>query len=129
MDEAEAQHIVASSATVADKIRRLVFVAPTAMFLYCLLAKGALLDGIPGFIYASQRMVAETILSLFLLQGMLRASPGPAQALVEISDRCVVPFGGRGHPAAPAAQRQRESERSFQNSGDQHTRQSRHLCG
>ena len=71
-------------------------------------------------------------LSQGVLRGPLlsaRPSPGPAHALIEISDRCVVSVGGRGHPAAPAAQRQREGERCSKNSGGQHTRQSRHLCG
>ena len=57
---------------VPDKIRRLVFVAPLAMFVYCLVVKLAILDGQRGLFYASQRAVAETILSVFLLQGILK---------------------------------------------------------
>ncbi len=57
---------------VPDKIRRLVFVAPLAMFVYCLVVKLAILDGRRGLFYASQRAVAETILSVFLLQGILK---------------------------------------------------------
>lgn len=55
-----------------DKVRRLVLVAPLAMFAYCLLAKLAIFDGRRGLLYAGQRAVAESILSLFLLQGMLK---------------------------------------------------------
>ena len=55
-----------------DKVRRLVLVAPLAMFVYCLLVKFAFLDGRRGLLYAGQRAIAETILSLFLLQGMLK---------------------------------------------------------
>ena len=57
---------------VPDKIRRLVFVAPLAMFVYCLVVKLAILDGQRGLFYACQRAVAETILSVFLLQGILK---------------------------------------------------------
>lgn len=55
-----------------DKIRRLVFVAPFAMFFYCLVVKRTLFDGWRGIFYACQRAIAEAMLSLFLLQGMLR---------------------------------------------------------
>lgn len=57
--------------TLPDKVRRLLFVAPPATFFYCLLVKGAALDGWPGFFYAAQRSVAEGILSLYLIQNLL----------------------------------------------------------
>ena len=57
---------------VPDKVRRLVLVAPLAMFVYCLVVKLAILDGRRGLLYACQRAVAETILSVFLLQGILK---------------------------------------------------------
>lgn len=57
------------SLDAADRVRRLIFVAPLAMFAYCLIVKGTLLDGRPGFMYACQRAIAELILSLFLLEG------------------------------------------------------------
>jgi len=60
-----------SELTLPDKVRRLIFVAPGATFLYCLLVKGAVLDGWPGFFYAAQRTVAEGILSLYLLRDLL----------------------------------------------------------
>ena len=55
-----------------DKVRRLVFVAPAAMFFYCLLVKRCVLDGRRGLFYALQRAAAETMLSLFLLQGIMQ---------------------------------------------------------
>lgn len=55
-----------------DLVRRMIFVAPLAMFLYCLVVKLAILDGQRGWFYACQRAVAETILSVFLLQGILK---------------------------------------------------------
>ena len=57
---------------IPDKVRRLVLVAPLAMFVYCLVVKLAILDGRRGLLYSGQRAVAESILSLFLIQGMLK---------------------------------------------------------
>lgn len=55
----------------ADRVRRLIVVAPLAMLVYCLVVKGGLLDGRAGLLYALQRMTAETLLSLFLLRRAL----------------------------------------------------------
>jgi glycosyltransferase involved in cell wall biosynthesis len=51
-----------------DRIRRLRVIAPFAVFFYCLIVRGGVLDGWPGFYYAFQRMVAELLLSLYLLE-------------------------------------------------------------
>jgi glycosyltransferase involved in cell wall biosynthesis len=58
----------AANLDLADRIRRLRVVAPIAMPLYFLLARGGILDGRVGFYYAFQRMVAELMLSLYLLE-------------------------------------------------------------
>jgi len=50
-----------------DRLRRLIVVAPLAMFVYCYLARGGVLDGRPGLFYALQRATAEAILSLHLV--------------------------------------------------------------
>jgi glycosyltransferase involved in cell wall biosynthesis len=50
-----------------DRIRKMIVVAPPAMFLYCLFVKGAILDGRPGLYYAFQRLLSETLLSLYLI--------------------------------------------------------------
>lgn len=55
-----------------DRLRRLRIVAPSAMLFYCLIIRGGILDGWPGFFYAFQRMVAEAMLSLQLLESDLR---------------------------------------------------------
>lgn len=60
-----------SALTLADRIRRLIVVAPPAMFFYCLIGKGGVLDGWPGFYYAMQRAAAEMILSLHLVERMV----------------------------------------------------------
>jgi glycosyltransferase involved in cell wall biosynthesis len=52
----------------ADRIRRLRLVAPLAVLCYCLIVRGGVLDGWPGFYYAFQRMFAELLLSLYLIE-------------------------------------------------------------
>jgi glycosyltransferase involved in cell wall biosynthesis len=55
----------------ADRLRLLRVVAPFAMLFYCLFVKRSILDGKNGIYYAFQRMFAESLLSLFLLQNDL----------------------------------------------------------
>ena len=45
---------------------------PIAIFLYCLFGKGLLFNGRAGIFYALQRMVAEAVLSLMVLEERLR---------------------------------------------------------
>ena len=45
---------------------------PIAVFIYCLFGKGLLLNGRSGIFYALQRLVAEAVLSLMLLEEELR---------------------------------------------------------
>ena len=52
----------------ADKLRRLVVIAPVAVFFYCLLVKRGLFDGRAGLYYAFQRSLAEVILSVRIIQ-------------------------------------------------------------
>lgn len=57
----------------ADRLRRWIVVAPPAMFLYCYLFRGGILDGRAGLFYALQRAASELILSLFLVRRKLGA--------------------------------------------------------
>ena len=57
-----------SSLGTADRIRKLIVVAPPTMFLLCLFGRGGVLDGWPGLFYALQRTAAELILSLSLVE-------------------------------------------------------------
>jgi glycosyltransferase involved in cell wall biosynthesis len=57
-----------SGLSKADRVRRLRVVAPFAVLCYCLFVRGGVLDGWPGFYYAFQRMLAELVLSLYLLE-------------------------------------------------------------
>ena len=57
--------------TGVDRVRKMIVIAPAAMFFYCLIAKGGILDGWPGIYYALQRSAAELILSLNLVERMV----------------------------------------------------------
>jgi len=64
--ELEAQKLRAADyrqLSLPDRLRRWRVVAPPAMLLYCLIVRGGILDGWPGFYYAFQRVVAEVMLS------------------------------------------------------------------
>ena len=64
-----------SESSLQDRIRRLIVVAPAAVFVYCLFVKGNVLDGRAGLFYAMQRSLAEGILSLYLLESLTRGTP------------------------------------------------------
>ena len=54
--------------SLADRIRHHKIVAPFAVLVYCLLLRGGLFDGPAGWYYAWQRMLAEILLSIRLLE-------------------------------------------------------------
>ena len=58
--------------TRADRLRRLGWPMPLGILLYTLIVKGCLLDGWPGWSYALQRVVAETLIALELIERRLR---------------------------------------------------------
>ena len=47
-------------------------IAPPAMFFYCYILRGGVLDGRAGLFYALQRATSELILSMYLVERMLR---------------------------------------------------------
>ena len=51
-----------------DRIRKQIILAPGIIFFYCLIIKKGILDGWIGWYYASQRMLAEIILSIKLIE-------------------------------------------------------------
>jgi glycosyltransferase involved in cell wall biosynthesis len=69
----EAEKLARPGVTIGllDRIRKLIVIAPPAMFLYCYVVRGGILDGRAGLFYALQRAVAEGILSLFLVRRRL----------------------------------------------------------
>ncbi len=75
----EAKKIVSADAEslgIADRVRRLRVIAPLAVLFYCLIVRGGVLDGWAGFYYAFQRMLAELLLSLYLIEQDLERKCG-----------------------------------------------------
>ena len=64
----------------SDRIRRLGWLAPIGVLFYTLFIKGCILDGWPGWYYALQRLCAETLIALEILERRLRGSEtGPPE--------------------------------------------------
>jgi glycosyltransferase involved in cell wall biosynthesis len=67
----ECEHLSSMSSgqlRLQDKLRKMMFVAPFIVPLYCLLIRGLILDGWPGLHYTLQRTIAEAILSIKLIE-------------------------------------------------------------
>jgi glycosyltransferase involved in cell wall biosynthesis len=76
----EAQQLLALDANdlrTSDRIRRMRVIAPVAVLFYCLIVRGGVLDGWAGFYYAFQRMLAELLLSLYLIEHDFNAATEP----------------------------------------------------
>jgi glycosyltransferase involved in cell wall biosynthesis len=76
----EAEHLLASDRKALggiDRIRLAAWPAPLTVFIYTLVLKGCLLDGWPGWYYALQRLLFETMLALNLIDGRLRRAVRP----------------------------------------------------
>lgn len=58
----------------ADRMRALYVVAPIAVLLHCFFIKGLILHGFCGWYYTYQRVLAELILSLYLIEHRLIGS-------------------------------------------------------
>jgi len=54
--------------SIGDRIRQQKILAPLIIFFYCLIFKRGILDGWHGWYYAFQRMLAETLLSIRLIE-------------------------------------------------------------
>ncbi|MGJ5673007.1 MAG: glycosyltransferase family 2 protein [Nostochopsis sp.] len=57
-----------SELSLSDRIRRQKVLAPFIILIYCLILKGCILDGWHGWYYAWQRILAEIILSIRLIE-------------------------------------------------------------
>lgn len=53
---------------LADRIRTRRFLAPVLVLFYCLFIKRMILEGLPGWYYTYQRVTAEILLSLYLIE-------------------------------------------------------------
>ena len=63
--------------SLADRLRKHTPLAPVAALLFCLLWKGGVLEGWRGWAYAQQRMYAELLLQLMLLEDHASLSTPP----------------------------------------------------
>ena len=65
----------ASCLSASDRLRRMAWPAPIVVFFYVLVVKGCLLDGWPGWFYTLQRVLAECMIALELIDRRLRRTP------------------------------------------------------
>jgi hypothetical protein len=71
----EAEYLLSvdrSTLKSADRIRLAIWPAPFLALVYTLFVKGCLLDGWPGWFYALQRLLAETMIALAILNSRLQ---------------------------------------------------------
>jgi glycosyltransferase involved in cell wall biosynthesis len=76
----EANYLLKADASVlsaSDRLRRVAWPAPIVVFFYVLVIKGCLFDGWPGWFYTLQRVTAECMIALELINDRLR--PGPSR--------------------------------------------------
>lgn len=66
---------VAGTLRASDRVRRMAWPAPILVFFYVLVVKGCLLDGWPGWFYTLQRVLAECMIALELIDRRLRRAP------------------------------------------------------
>jgi len=63
-----------------DRVRKTIVLGPPVVLLYTLFARGVVLDGWAGWYYAFQRALAETLLSLRLIEAKLGISSSDRSA-------------------------------------------------
>lgn len=61
----------------SDRLRTQTLIAPFVMLLYCLILKGGIFDGWRGWYYAFQRMLAEILLAIRLIEARKVAQSVP----------------------------------------------------
>ena len=54
--------------SLGDRIRKQKILAPLIILIYCLIIKGGILDGWHGWYYAFQRVLAEILLSIHIIE-------------------------------------------------------------
>jgi glycosyltransferase involved in cell wall biosynthesis len=65
-----------SALSIQDRVRRCIVIAPIAVFFYCMIFQRNIFDGRAGLFYALQRSFAELLLSLYLLDAIIRRAAG-----------------------------------------------------
>ena len=58
----------ANQLSLSDRIRKQKVIAPFLILVYCLILKKGILDGWAGWYYAFERMIAETVLAVRLIE-------------------------------------------------------------
>jgi glycosyltransferase involved in cell wall biosynthesis len=76
----ELSYVRGGGSGVRGALRRYPPFMPLATLLYCLLVKGLIMDGRAGIFYALQRLVAESVLALMLLEEELRGESETAKS-------------------------------------------------
>lgn len=87
IERAKLTSSVRSQFNLADKIRALRFVAPVVVLFYCLFRKLMVLEGLPGWYYTYQRVTAEILLSLYLMEHRFAALDASKDEPVMLSKR------------------------------------------
>ena len=54
--------------SLSDRLRKRKILAPLIIFIYCLILKGSILDGWHGWYYTFQRVLAEILLSIHIIE-------------------------------------------------------------
>ncbi len=70
-----------------DRLRRTRILFPFVIFFYCLFVKGAIRDGWTGIYYAFQRMLAEILLALYLIDDTLEPEVGGQRDEMQRAER------------------------------------------
>jgi glycosyltransferase involved in cell wall biosynthesis len=68
--------------SLADRLRQYKVVAPFLVLFYCLIIRGGILDGPAGWYYAWQRMLAEILLAIRLIEQTSHPIPEPQKSQV-----------------------------------------------
>ena len=61
--------------SVSDRLRRMAWPAPILVFFYVFVVKGCLFNGWPGWFYTLQRVLAECMIALELINRRFRQGP------------------------------------------------------
>ena len=62
--------------SLPDRLRKRRYIAPVLVLLYCLVVKRLWLDGLAGWHYTYQRVLAEILLSLYLIEDRIAGDTG-----------------------------------------------------
>lgn len=65
-----------SDLSTGDRLRRSIFIAPLIILFYCLIVRQGVRDGSAGWYYAFQRVLAEILLSIRLLEAQCQSESG-----------------------------------------------------